>query len=138
MGEMRKDSILERFMIISSGNGKVVDSKKSPYSPGNEAMTNPSVLSLVARDGMLQRLQDSEDSYVKGWIIRVFESKNPAVSITTENIPEGFFDVNLFTSLPPCGLAIPLPSSKVSLVTVVCVQTAFLFWIGFPPPTTCP
>ncbi len=85
MGEMRKDSILERFMIISSGNGKVADSKKSPYSPGNEAMTNPSVLSLVAKDGMLQRLQDSEDNYVKNWSIRVFESKNPAVSITTEN-----------------------------------------------------
>src|SRR3989304_5116167 len=71
MGEMRKDSILERFMIISSGNGKVIDSKKSPYSPGNEAM--------------FQTLQDSEDSYFKGWTIRVFENKNPAVSITTEN-----------------------------------------------------
>lgn len=85
MGEMRKDSILERFMIISPGNGKVIDNKKSPYSPGNESMTNPSVLSLVARDGMLQRLQDSEDSYVTNWSIRVFESKHPAVSITTEN-----------------------------------------------------
>ena len=85
MGEMRKDSILERFMIISSGNGKASDNKKSPYAPGNEAMTNPSVLSLVAKDGMLQRLQDSEDDYVKNWSIRVFESKNPAVSVTTEN-----------------------------------------------------
>src|SRR4030066_956725 len=72
-------------MIVSKKDDKVIDPKKSPYSPGNESMTNPSVLSLVARDGMLQRLQDSEDSYVKGWTIRVFESKNPAVSITTEN-----------------------------------------------------
>jgi len=85
MGEMRKDSILERFMIVSPGNGKVTDNKKSPYSPGNESMTNPSVLSLVAKDGMLQRLQDSEDNYVTNWSIRVFESKQPAVSITTEN-----------------------------------------------------
>ena len=38
-------------------------------------MTNPSVLSLVEKDGMLQRLQDSEDDYVEGWSIRVFESK---------------------------------------------------------------
>ena len=63
------------------------DQKKSPYAPGNESMTNPSVLSLVAKDGMLQRLQDSEDNYVENWSIRVFESKNPAVSTQTENIP---------------------------------------------------
>ena len=48
-------------------------------------MTNPSVLSLVAKEGMLQRLQDTEDEYVKNWSIRVFETKNPAVSINSEN-----------------------------------------------------
>ena len=85
MGEMRKDSVLERFMIISQGNGKINDSKKSPYSPGNESMTNPSVLSLVAKSGMLQRLQDNENEYVEGWSIRVFESKNPIVSTESEN-----------------------------------------------------
>ena len=85
MGEMRKDYVLEKFMIINPKNGKSYEQKKSPYAPGNESMTNPSVLSLVAREGMLQRLQDSEDDYVKNWSIRVFESKNPAVSTTTEN-----------------------------------------------------
>lgn len=85
MGEMRKDYVLERYMIISPHNGKNLTSKKSPYAPGNESHTNPSILSLVAKDGMLQRLQDSEDNYVKNWSIRVFESKNPAVSIKTAN-----------------------------------------------------
>ncbi len=85
MGDMRKDYVSERFMITSKKNEKEVDPKKSPYAPGNEFMTNPSVLSLVARDGMLQRLQDSEDEHISGWSIRVFESKNPAVSIKTEN-----------------------------------------------------
>ena len=85
MGDMRKDYVSERFMIISKKEDKVVDPKKSPYAPGNESMTNPSVLSLVAKDGMLQRLQDNEDEYVEGWSIRVFESKNPIVSIDTEN-----------------------------------------------------
>lgn len=85
MGEMRKDYVLERLMIILPQNGKIKDGKKSLYSPGNEALTNPSVLSLVAKDGMLQRLQDSEDHYIKNWSIRVFESKNPAVSIKTAN-----------------------------------------------------
>jgi UDPglucose--hexose-1-phosphate uridylyltransferase len=84
MGDMRKDYVAERFMIVSKNNQKS-NSKKSPFAPGNESMTNPSVLSLVAKDGMLQRLQDNEDEYVKNWTIRVFESKNPAVSIETEN-----------------------------------------------------
>jgi len=84
MGDMRKDYVAERFMIVSK-NSQKLNSKKSPFAPGNESMTNPSVLSLVEKDGMLQRLQDNEDEYVKNWTIRVFESKNPAVSIETEN-----------------------------------------------------
>ncbi|NIP62378.1 MAG: galactose-1-phosphate uridylyltransferase, partial [Nitrosopumilaceae archaeon] len=71
-------------MIVSKQNSKT-NSKKSPFAPGNESMTNPSVLSLVAKDGMLQRLQDSEDEYVQDWSIRVFESKHPIVSTDTEN-----------------------------------------------------
>ena len=85
MGDMRKDYVSERFMIVTKKEDKVTDPKKSPFAPGNESKTNPSVLSLVAKDGMLQRLQDSEDEYVKDWSIRVFESKNPAVSIESEN-----------------------------------------------------
>jgi UDPglucose--hexose-1-phosphate uridylyltransferase len=85
MGDMRKDYVSERFMIVSKNNGKVVESKKNPFAPGNESMTNPSVLSLVEKDGMLQRLQDSEDDYVEGWSIRVFESKHPIVSTEAEN-----------------------------------------------------
>ncbi len=85
MGDMRKDYVSERFMIISKKDDKVIDPKKMPFAPGNESMTNPSVLSLVAKDGMLQRLQDNEDEYVKNWSIRVFESKNPVVSINAEN-----------------------------------------------------
>jgi len=85
MGDMRKDYVSERFMIVSKKEDKVKDQKKSPFAPGNESMTNPSVLSLVAKDGMLQRLQDSDDEFVEGWSIRVFESKNPIVSVDTEN-----------------------------------------------------
>lgn len=85
MGDMRKDYVSERFMIVTKKEAAVTGSKKSPFAPGNESSTNPSVLSLVARDGMLQRLQDNEDEYIKDWSIRVFESKNPAVSIESEN-----------------------------------------------------
>ena len=86
MNSIRKDYVSERFMIIYEEKGKPPDPKKLPYGPGNESMTNPSVLSLVAKDGMLQRLQDSEYEYIKGWSIRVFESKNPIVSVNAENI----------------------------------------------------
>jgi len=82
---MRKDYVSERFMIVLKNEEKTKNSKKSSFAPGNESMTNPSVLSLVAKDGMLQRLQDTEDEYVKNWSIRVFETKNPAVSINSEN-----------------------------------------------------
>ena len=85
MGDMRKDYVSERFMIVLKNEEKTKNSKKSSFAPGNESMTNPSVLSLVAKEGMLQRLQDTEDEYVKNWSIRVFETKNPAVSINSEN-----------------------------------------------------
>lgn len=84
MGGIRKDYVTERCTIVSE-NSKVIKSKESPYAPGNESMTNPSVLSLVAKNGMLQRLQDNEYECVKDWTIRVFESKNPIVSINAEN-----------------------------------------------------
>jgi UDPglucose--hexose-1-phosphate uridylyltransferase len=65
MGDLRKDYVIDRFVIVSQDNHNATDSKKCPYCPGNESMTNPSSLSLVAKDGMLQRLQDTEDYYVE-------------------------------------------------------------------------
>ncbi len=73
MGDMRKDYVLEREVIVHPITKKNTDTKKCPYCPGNESMTNPSLLSLVAKDGMLQRLQDSEDFFVDDWSVRVFE-----------------------------------------------------------------
>ena len=85
MGNLRKDYVLERSAIISPNPVKKQNPKKCPYCPGNESMTNLSILSLVAKDGMLKRLQDSDDSFVQGWSVRVFESSNPAVTTSTEN-----------------------------------------------------
>ena len=85
MGDIRKDYVLDREVIVNPTTKKNTSTKKCPYCPGNESMTNPSLLSLVAKDGMLQRLQDSDDSFVDNWSVRVFESTNPVVSITTAN-----------------------------------------------------
>ena len=82
---MRKDHVSERFVIVNPENGKSKPTKKNPYKPGNESMTNPSVLSLVFKDGMLQRLQDADDYYVKDWSVRVFPALEPLVAINTNN-----------------------------------------------------
>ena len=85
MGDMRRDYVLDRAVIVHPIVKKNTKTKKCPYCPGNESMTNPSLLSLVAKDGMLQRLQDGEDFFVDNWSVRVFESKEPVVSIETKN-----------------------------------------------------
>ena len=82
---MRKDHVSERFVIVNTENGKAKPTKKNPYKPGNESMTNPSVLSLVFKDGMLQRLQDADDYYVKDWSVRVFPALEPLVTTNTNN-----------------------------------------------------
>jgi UDPglucose--hexose-1-phosphate uridylyltransferase len=117
MGGIRKDNVSERFMIISKTNDKAIDPKKSPYAPGNESMTNPSILSLVAKEGMLQRLQDDEDDYVKNWSIRVFESKNPIVSTESENS----FSDRPFYSEPAYGyhyIVVASPNQKDTFATI--------------------
>ena len=86
MGNLRKDHVAERFVIVNELKTKSSTSKKNPFKPGNEKMTNPSVLSLVLKDGMLQRLQDEDDTdSVKNWVVRVVPAINPAVDIETEN-----------------------------------------------------
>ena len=47
--------------------------------PGNESMTEPATLALVVKEGMLQRLSDSEDSIIDDWSVRVFQSEKPVV-----------------------------------------------------------
>ena len=85
MGNVRKDHVAERFVIVNESKTKPSKSKKNPFKLGNESMTNPSVLSLVLKDGMLQRLQDDEGDSVKNWTVRVVPAINPAVDIETEN-----------------------------------------------------
>ena len=85
MGNLRKDFISERFVIINQNKSQKPKSKKNPYKPGNESMTKPSVLSLVEKDGMLQRLQDDDSDHVKNWTVRVFPSSEPGVTIDADN-----------------------------------------------------
>ena len=79
LGNLRKDYVSERFVIVNPPVPQKPKTKKNPYKAGNETMTNPSVLSLVQKDGMLQRLQDDEGDCVKNWSVRVFPATNPSV-----------------------------------------------------------
>jgi len=86
VGNLRKDHVAERFVIVNELKTKPSTLKKNPFKPGNEKMTNPSVLSLVLKDGMLQRLQDEDDTdSVKNWVVRVVPAINPAVDIEADN-----------------------------------------------------
>ena len=117
MGDMRKDYVLERDVIVHPTKTKKIDSKKCPYCPGNESMTNPSLLSLVAKDGMLQRLQDGEDFFVTDWSVRVFEDKEPIVSTSTKNT---YSDRPLYSE-PAYGyhyIVVASPNHKESLATI--------------------
>ncbi|MGA9842807.1 MAG: DUF4921 family protein [Nitrososphaeraceae archaeon] len=84
MSNLRKDYVLDKFVVLPIVNVKKehkdIQQNQCPYCPGNESMTEPALIALVAKDGMLQRLSDSEENCVDDWCVRVFQSSNPAVS----------------------------------------------------------
>ena len=125
MGNLRRDHVAERFVIVNSSKKKVVKTKKNPFKPGNESMTNPSVLSLVLKDGMLQRLQDNEDDFVKNWAVRVVPSSDPAVDIETENS----YSEHPLYSEPAYGYhynIIATPNEKETLATMSVEQWGYV------------
>src|SRR5918994_256649 len=89
LGNLRKDYVLEKFVILPDSHEDNILSdappEKCPYCPGNESMTGPAVISLVSKDGMLQRLSDSEESVIEDWCVRVFQSQSPAVTTVSQN-----------------------------------------------------
>ena len=89
LGNLRKDYVLEKFVILPDSPEENIRSdsayEKCPYCPGNESMTGPAVVSLVSKDGMLQRLSDSEGSIIEDWCVRVFQSQYPAVNTSSQN-----------------------------------------------------
>ena len=89
LGNLRKDYVLEKFVILPDSPEENIHSdpahEKCPYCPGNESMTGPAVISLVSKDGMLQRLSDSEGSIIEDWCVRVFQSQYPAVNTASQN-----------------------------------------------------
>jgi len=126
MAELRKDYVLDRFVIVPAGTGqKDVSDGKCPYCPGNEEMTQPAVLALVQKDGMLQRLSDNEENYVEEWCVRVFPSKDPAVSTSQEKV---YGDKPLYSE-PAYGfhyVVVAAPGHKEKLSNISVEQWAYV------------
>jgi len=86
VGDLRRDYISDRVAIMAgpraagSAPPPGAAPESSPMAPGNESKTNPSHLSLVVRDGVLQRRQDADGMFVTDWAVRAFESSSPVVS----------------------------------------------------------
>ncbi|MDQ3848759.1 MAG: galactose-1-phosphate uridylyltransferase, partial [Thermoproteota archaeon] len=63
MGDLRKDYVLDKFVVMPEASQATTEERNSkigdcPYCPGNESMTEPAILALVVKEGMLQRLSD--------------------------------------------------------------------------------
>jgi UDPglucose--hexose-1-phosphate uridylyltransferase len=87
LADLRKDYFLDKFVVIPRPDeldpiGSSFDGR-CPYCPGNESMTEPALIALVAKDGMLQRLADSDENIIGDWCVRVFQSNNPAVTTSS-------------------------------------------------------
>ena len=83
MGNLRKDYVLEKFVILPYQMNKFPGAgiqSGCPFCPGNELMTERATLALVAKDGILKRLSDTEESPIEEWCVRVFQSSNPSVT----------------------------------------------------------
>jgi UDPglucose--hexose-1-phosphate uridylyltransferase len=120
---LRKDYVLDKFVIVPGnaqhGHDKEALSEKCPYCPGNEMMTEPALIALVAKDGMLQRLSDSDENIVEDWCVRVFPSSLPMVTTTGTS---GYTDRPLYSE-PAYGyhqvvVASPQHNQKLSQISV--------------------
>ncbi len=86
MAQLRRRYILDEFVLVSNYNNYSNEDGRCIYCPGNEHLTKPAVLAMVQRGGMMHRLADSEDNYIRDWYVRVVESNKPLCSIS-ENEP---------------------------------------------------
>jgi UDPglucose--hexose-1-phosphate uridylyltransferase len=131
LSEMRKDCyIQDKFVLIPNHVNKnkdlleiiqqknkpenLKDDDNCPYCPGNKQISDQLILSFVFKDGILQRLYDSQDAENENWTIRVFECKNPIVSTT----PTHEYSDKPYYREPAFGydlIIIPIPEHNVSL-----------------------
>lgn len=93
MGELRKDYLTDRLVIISEERarrptdfktaGKLRPKAKCPFCPGNESMTPPAELVLFQSGDARLVLEGEEAEHAQSWLVRTFKNMFPVVSTET-------------------------------------------------------
>lgn len=128
MGDLRKDYVLDKFVVVPAGDQSMAldrrgEEGRCPYCPGNESMTEPAILALVVKDGMLQRLSDSEDTVIDDWSVRVFHNADPIVA----TVPTSTYSDKPLYSEPAYGyhqIVVASPEHRQSLSQISVEQWA--------------
>ncbi len=130
MSELRKDYyVQDKFVLIPNNAYNTENMIKNTlskndlsdlkaeqeclYCPNNTRNSDNLILSFVVKDGILQRLYDSDDEN-KNWAIRIYERKNP---IVTSNSNHQYSDKPFYRE-PASGydlIMIPTPQHDISL-----------------------
>ena len=95
--EIRKDYLLDRWVIIAAERAKRPSDfkveasprdvgKVCPFCPGNEEMTPPATLLYLEKEGKLLRDRDSGGTRRSDWIVRCFPNRYPAVKPETKEV----------------------------------------------------
>ncbi|MGN6629511.1 MAG: galactose-1-phosphate uridylyltransferase [Candidatus Nitrosocosmicus sp.] len=111
---VNKPDNLGKINKINNDLSKIMDKNNCPYCIGKDQFSEQLILSFVFKDGMLQRLYDSEDRFDENWSIRIFECKNPIVSTN----PNHEYSDKPYYREPAYGydlIVIPTPEHDVSL-----------------------
>lgn len=89
--EIRKDYLLDRWVIIASERAKrptdfpagaieATDTEACPFCPGNEKMTPPAVLLYLPSNGNIEKGKDSNGERAENWLVRCIPNLYPALS----------------------------------------------------------
>ncbi len=129
LAEIRKDGYInDKFVLIPSLEnqndnifknnnkkpGRQTDENNCSYCIRNGKISDQLILSFVFKDGILQRLYDSEDRIDENWTIRVYECKNPIVSTN----PNHEYSDKPYYREPAYGydlIVIPTPEHGISI-----------------------
>jgi len=129
MSELRKDPIIDRWVIVAAERGarpsdfkeerKEVETKSCPFCGGNEHMTPPEVFAL--RDG-------PQNANGPDWHVRVVPNKFPALSIHGSQERSGLGLLDRMDGIGAHEVIIETPEHSVHLSDAPVSQIARVLW----------
>lgn len=130
MSELRKDPVLNRWVIISTDRGKrptdfveerqIAKPQFSPFASGNEHMTPPEIFAIR---------KDNSPPNTPGWSLRVVPNKFPALKVEGElqRRGEGLFD--MMTGIGAHEVIIETPDPGKNLADLDKSAIRDVFWV---------